>query len=818
MRNRLGLAAATVALSWWLVALVWGLLGGHIGAGAIDASLTIAGFVAVGVLLGAGGVGWWIAADRQARREELVTHDVRGLVSSIGEVPFLAKAPAESQLLPDLSCPDVPDTFYPRWFARFSSSHPKHVALAKRVLKIYGAHAHLPAGFDGERTRGGLRPHGGRTLVQHAMLCAYKMHTIGRTFDYKGIFSDKGRPLLPLRDPNFKFDPDHPLLMITALAHDIGKIEAFKFDADGQVIGIHREHDLTGARMLARLEETWSLPEEDRMALILAVGHYHAAKHLPLAPDRQAVDDRTVALMELLALADRQASAIEHRGYELTKEELAAQVMSEEATTAVLDPLLAFEAFLSEVSNAAAINSNNKKENMGWLCNVKGMNTTWLAINEENMAAAIARRLGLANYDAKDGSGRREVTIALLGELGSRGMLATGMRVQSTGEFEERSPKSALWKVIFQEMKDGKARDWLGPLVLYFVDPEKVPLAKSVKAFRNPAVVVSGVTGNAGRLARKPGAAGGSADVAQSQSPGGSLNVEAGVRQSTSAGAAKPVDEQGSSSKADGLPQVPESQVGATNSVAESGESAHRDVAGVLSAAAVEPGSATDNGMDAPGGDELASGTGDWGHFAGDEGSDGALPRPVRAPQVPEEPIITGVNPTQVTIGRSPASPISQDKPNKKARSQARSAGEEQRRPLRTYEPRPPIVSQVPAAPEVGTNKTPTAVDVGTAASAAFQIAAKNNAAAVSIHHAQDGRRYAELTLDMLETGAPSIPWRQLRAYLITLRDQTDASWRVAMTSEADAYVLRVPLVLPQPSPSTEVAASRDDAESESAL
>lgn len=774
MRNRLGLAAATVAISWWVAVLGWGLATGRIGPGALDASMTLAAFVVVGAVLGAGGIGWWIAADRQARREDLVTHDVRGLVSSIGEVPFLAKAPPEAATLPDLTCPDVPDSFYPRWFARYSSSHPLHVALAKRILRIYGAHAHLPAGFEGDRMRGGQRPHGGRTLVQHAMLCAFKMHTIGRTFDYKGVFSEKGRTLLSLRDPNYTFDPDHPLLMITALAHDIGKIEAFKFDADGKVIGIHREHDLTGARMLARLEETWALPDEDRMALILSVGHYHAAKHLPLAPDRQAIDDRTVALMELLALADRQASAIEYRGYELTKEELAAQIANDEAVPGVIDALLAYEAFLSEVANAAVINSKVKKENLGWLCNVKGANRPWLAINEENMAAAVARRLGLANYDAKDGSGKREITVALLGELGRREVLATGMKL-SSGEFVEHSPTTALWRVVFTERKAGKDVDWLGPLVLYFVDPNKVPIDKSVAMFKHPAVIASSVTGNAGRRTKR--STGGTAGAATSPAPD-ALDGQVGH----------------GTVEAQSLGEATDERVGAEHAQAQSSTVAppvHVEEPQLLG---VDPTRSTIGR---------------------------SPPRAVRVEKKPKPAHGAGV-----PVARAPRQAAPDTASTARAEALAGREAEvgpadsmtsppvvvEQAAPapeLKTFGARPPLVSELPNMPGTGSKIAPSAKEVAVAATTALALAAHKDLARLSIYHAQDGKSYAELTCEMLEAADPMIPWKTLRGYLLALRERDDAAWRIAVTSDDATYVLRLPVVSTEPSA---------DSESESAL
>jgi YD repeat-containing protein len=484
-------AAATVVATWWLILTSASLLSGQSPTPLFDGTASVLLVAAAGVLSGCVCVILWIYIDRRERRLGLVAQDVRGLVSSIGPVPVLLKPPPEAPSLPRFQAPDVPDDFYVRWLAHFDRTHPEHTALMRRMMRVMQAHRHLPA----SPVPGG---HGDRTLLQHSLLCGYLMHDLARDFVYEGGRSkNTSRLILPLVDPNYKFNPGDPLCVIIGIAHDLGKIESYRYDEDGQIVGIRDEHDLTGARMIARMEECWKLPDSDRFAMMMALAHYHHPQDLPLSPDRKAIDDRTIALMELLTIADVQASAIEATGHRMTSAELA-QKFTSIPQAHQLDPVDLFNQFLEQIHNKSRINNPERKDCLAWMTVVQGASRTLLLINEGNMAAAIGVALGIDPSLVVD-DGRRILTITLLGELDRRGFLIQKMKIQS-GEVVAYAPESALWQATFNARSVNGQKHLFGPVIVYVVDPAKLPDLASVKARAGDAVVVRGVFGDNRKL------------------------------------------------------------------------------------------------------------------------------------------------------------------------------------------------------------------------------------------------------------------------------------------------------------------------------
>lgn len=484
-------AAATVVATWWLILTSASLLSGQSPTPLFAGTASVLLVAAAGVLSGCVCVILWIYIDRRERRLGLVAQDVRGLVSSIGPVPVLLQPPPEAPSLPRFQAPDVPDDFYVRWLAHFDRTHPQHTALMRRMMRVMQAHRHLPA----SPVPGG---HGGRTLLQHSLLCGFLMHDLARDFVYEGGRSkNTSRLILPLVDPNYKFNPGDPLCVIIGIAHDLGKIESYRYDEDGQVTGIRDEHDLTGARMIARMEECWELPDSDRFAMMMALAHYHHPQDLPLSPDRKAIDDRTIALMELLTIADVQASAIEATGHRMTAAELA-QKFTTIPQEHQLDPVELFNQFLEQVHNRPRINNPDAKACLAWLTAVQGASRTLLLINEGNMAAAIGVALGIDPSRVVD-DGRRILTITLLGELDRRGFLIQKLKIRS-GEVVAYAPESALWQATFNSRTVDGLKHLFGPVIVYVVDPAKLPDLASVKPRAGDAVIVRGVFGDNRKL------------------------------------------------------------------------------------------------------------------------------------------------------------------------------------------------------------------------------------------------------------------------------------------------------------------------------
>lgn len=100
------------------------------------------------------------------------------------------------------------------------------------------------------------------------------------------------------------------MIPLLALAHDIGKLEAYVLEADGSVKTKEEgsaltpqddnriSHDSLGARILARFPEYWDLPVRDRQTINLVIGHYHHPSQFPVDRNGLSLDDRMTALME----------------------------------------------------------------------------------------------------------------------------------------------------------------------------------------------------------------------------------------------------------------------------------------------------------------------------------------------------------------------------------------------------------------------------------------------------------------------------------------------------------------------------------------
>ena len=434
--------ATTVFGFWWLVSAGWGVTQEGVDLGeALRASLHIIIMCMIAAVLGVAAVVAWVILDKQAKREILGARGVRGLKCSIGDVPLNALAPVRAPELPNFEgMHDVPPTFFPLWIQHYQKSHPAHANLVIAMLKIYEHNKALPA----THVKGG---HGGRTLLNHSLLVAYQMQNLAMKWSYTGLRDRTGkRVLLKLRDGSYQFDPMDPLVMIVGLAHDIGKIEAFIFEGT-EIVGSHHEHDLTGARMLARMPEMWDIPDADRIALLLSIAHYHHPMELPLSPDRRAIDDRTIAVMELLIKADFVASAIERKGVVPSEADYDKE-MDDRQNTELTDEVI-WQAFTEILEETGRINSTDLNYNIGTICQVIGQDSMRLVMQEAAIRGALVRRLGIAE-PVKLGDGRYQITVKLLALLDAHKLLVK--QVQGIAYPAE----SALWTVGFFGKKAAK--------------------------------------------------------------------------------------------------------------------------------------------------------------------------------------------------------------------------------------------------------------------------------------------------------------------------------------------------------------------------
>ena len=186
------------------------------------------------------------------------------------------------------------------WAGRVRETHPELHSLFSAIVDTMAAYPDCPAA----PVRTG---HGGRNLFEHSLVVVEQIVVLARTFQFDGGRSKDGRLVAPILDPQFQFDPDDPLIVLLAFAHDLGKLECYRRDATtGRIEELHRDHDRIGRLMLARMPELWALENPDRQVLLYAVGYYHRPQDMP-----KYVDDRARALMELLIVADNAAGKYE---------------------------------------------------------------------------------------------------------------------------------------------------------------------------------------------------------------------------------------------------------------------------------------------------------------------------------------------------------------------------------------------------------------------------------------------------------------------------------------------------------------------------
>lgn len=484
----------TVFVFWWVVLAIYG-LGRDAGEWFLAWPSTLALMVlsVLGVGLGGAFVWFMIWSEKKAQKSLLEGESVRGLKCTLGELPLIAREPSKSEELPDLTnVPDVPPDFFPSWFSRYEKTHPEHVALMRVFLRVYQHHKALPA----THVPGG---HGGRSLLHHSLLAAYFMDKLAHSWSYTGLRDRTGkRVVLKLRDQGYQFNPDDPLIALIGIAHDIGKIEAYIFDKNDptSIVGIHHEHDLTGARMIARLPEAWAIPDEDRRAMFLAIAHYHHPMELPLSPDRRAIDDRTIALMELLIKSDFVTSRVEAKGVEPTESEY--EEAGAAAASDVVDGDALWNAFSEIITEHGRINGSDKRFNVATLCTGKGFNRPMLIVKEDSIRSALIKRLHLQSATLL-GDGRYQLTIDLLKKLDEKGILV------KSHEGSEYSPENALWNVDFMtraavgatpEKKSG----WSAVIVL---DPKLFPRIEQMEPYWWFAVIQRGTMGAARSINKK---------------------------------------------------------------------------------------------------------------------------------------------------------------------------------------------------------------------------------------------------------------------------------------------------------------------------
>lgn len=357
---------------------------------------------------------------RNARQHRLAGRSVRGLKSMLGRVPLTKNWFDKDQLerkveglLTDAEPADL--DVWKHWRKENAERHPAHVALAEALLAIYEAKATLPATHHDQG-------HGSRSLGAHCLAVAAEMERRASSFRYSGLVNKRGKVVAPMQRADGVDLSDHPLVFITGLAHDLGKIEAYEFK-EGRLVGCAREHDMLSARMLGRLDESWGLPHKDREALLVAVGYYHHPMSFPLDRQMRVSDDLGAALMLHLHDTDIAVSGMEE---------------SEEYDKPEADDLSIYGAFVDVVSEVNRINGSEKQGSIG---------QKWkdlVILKEGDLRRAMAETLGLQHLSPDESN--EQITKKLLVELRERGLMATADDIQEVAFRRGETAISAPWR------------------------------------------------------------------------------------------------------------------------------------------------------------------------------------------------------------------------------------------------------------------------------------------------------------------------------------------------------------------------------------
>jgi len=423
-------AATTVVLFWWGVLTIYSIYeGGQSWSSAFHSwkyilfGVVFASAISVSVVA-------LIIRNRFELADEAPDPVPRGfnMKTTMGPVPAWLGIP---KLAGKDSIPALPKTII---FAILASEKKdaRYRTLAEDLLRILTLHPDDPASpYE--------TGHGGESLLNHTIRVTLKTLVEARDNEYTGLYSNAGRLIVGLRDTNYKFDKKDPLILLCALAHDIGKLDAYIRKGD-KIVGMKRTHDTLSMLMLGRMPSLMALDYKDQRAMLGAVGYYHSPHTLPLDSAGRARDDRTIALLELLRRCDRDESADED-GFESPSD--VAKIQIRTAKNKIISDDDIWDAFLSLVNEPGRVNGTSKAVTVGqkWESDVY--------FHEDRTHRELLRILGIP-APAKRGDGTNPITIRLMSMLLNKDILV------NTFNGREYGPARSLFEVKFFDQAKGE--------------------------------------------------------------------------------------------------------------------------------------------------------------------------------------------------------------------------------------------------------------------------------------------------------------------------------------------------------------------------
>ncbi|PMV96426.1 MULTISPECIES: HD domain-containing protein [unclassified Pseudomonas] len=456
--NRIIRAAFLVFGFWWLVFTLvefggqplevlenWQYVGNTV-------SRWVLGVVA-GLIMGV----WYIWFGRVTAMSRLfkgkLGNRLNGARSTLGDVPMPARAPKRVDSLAKRL--PIGSALVNAWVAANEKKYPQHVKFFWAIWDTYSAHQHFPA----SHRKGG---HGNRRLWEHCLAVADTALADAGTYVFDGVYvKARGKPkfkIIDLKNKEFRFDPQDPLIPILALAHDIGKLEAYVLEPDGSVKTKEEgsaltpqddnriSHDSLGARILARFPEYWALPGRDRTAINLVIGHYHHPSQFPVDRNGLSLDDRMTALMEYLILVDKKTGMAESN----ITDSLNELEITEEESSSI------YHCFVDIITEFGRVNGTGDKARDSTL-KIAQKHDGLIVVKEKDLRMLILAKMG---WSLDEGDGRYRVTLNLMSTLQEKGVLYT------THNHADMSRFLPMYSASFRDSQTGAHMTTWEPVII----------------------------------------------------------------------------------------------------------------------------------------------------------------------------------------------------------------------------------------------------------------------------------------------------------------------------------------------------------------
>ncbi|MBX8557109.1 hypothetical protein K5D56_21820 [Pseudomonas cichorii] len=429
-------------------------------------SLWVLGVVA-GLIIGV----WYIWFDRVTAMNRLFKGKLgnrrNGARSTLGDVPMPSTTPkrvdSRSKRLP------IESQLVKAWVTANEKKFPQHVKFFWAIWDTYSAHQLFPA----SHRKGG---HGNRRLWEHCLAVADTALADAGTYVFDGVYvKARGKPkfkIIDLKNKEFRFDAHDPLIPLLALAHDIGKLEAYVLEPDGSVKTKEEgsaltpqddnriSHDSLGARILARFPEYWDLPGRDRQAINLVIGHYHHPSQFPVDRNGLSLDDRMTALMEFLIQVDKKTGMAESNITDSLNEH---EITAEESSSI-------YHSFVSIITEFGRVNGTGDKARDSTL-KIAQKHDGLIVVKEKDLRMLILAKMG---WSLDEGDGRYRVTLNLMSTLQEKGVL------YSTHNNANMSRFLPMYSVSFRDPQTGAHQTTWEPVIIIrpvSITPELAGLA-----------------------------------------------------------------------------------------------------------------------------------------------------------------------------------------------------------------------------------------------------------------------------------------------------------------------------------------------------